>query len=632
MLTGRAPPAASPRARRRFNEKSIGAFELALSCTATGRAAASGAANGHSEPAGPSLLANGSVGSGSCDAVQSAEPAEASLPPACLHAPALHLGSQLSGDLSATTAQEGGGGNPGQSLYRLAPPVGPAGAAGHGAGGGGSTSMAVVSTCGSEADTEVQLFRGCPDLGGHLVGSSDDECGLGGFVEAAIAFPHRPPPVHANAHGAHAAAAAAGAPAANDAMAADYYVRVVGHAGVRGRFTLSARGEHISCTHAPAIELGRPHAHAGAGHARAGGGQPAARTAWQAAVSLCAGRATPHGRAGAGARARAGAAQAAPPSEAAASAVLPADMVGAAGPDYAPGAAHLSYSLRLSESTLLALDACGAPQGTRLELFGGCAGAPDEMPLGVADGSDGACLEAAQAAGAASADGGGGAVPTGARLVTSVRPGLYTVVVSGARVRADDLCAPFVLSANATAAPTRSWSAALTAEGGLAAAAAADAAEGAGAFGGAGCASHEDCAGLASASGRALFCADGLCESCERCATCADGIDNTCGECDSALFPSREKGCERWTLAASVLRQDVRPPAAHGAPARGGAFGNAWARSAALVGLAALCALGLLALAARSLTPRRTTAGVNGAGGAGSASTAGDAGAGAAML
>lgn len=530
-----------------YNEHSIGGFELAVRCSAAA----------HSDPPGPSGAADDANAQAACPAdasaavdgsADAASPDGSPLPAACAAAPALALGSRAHGDLADSAAALAPGGTPGEALYRLTP-GGPGGA---GSAGQGSASMVVVSTCGSATDTEVELFRGCPHLGGHLLGASDDECGLGGFVEAAVSL--RNPP----------RATAAALPAAR---ASDYYVRVRGHAGARGAYTLAAHGEHVSCGRATAMRLSKP-------RARAAASSTDVAAEWHATISLCA-----------AGRARSAHARTSPADDAARvepySASMVPDVLGAAGPDYAPGAAHASYTLTLHEPTLVDLDACGAPAGARLEVFGGCAGAPDEMPLGVADGLDGACAQA----GGAQLDGGALSSRSGVRMSASLRPGLYTVVLSGARVRADELCRRFELRATTSPAPVRTWGA--------------DAAEGAGAFGGAGCVSHDDCAVIARAAGTPSFCADGLCAACETCATCADGIDNTCGECDPAAYPLREKGCERWELAAPVLRASAAAPGGPAEPPRRGRLAIASTVSPPLA-LAGACALLALAMAAHA--------------------------------
>jgi cathepsin B len=56
-------------------------------------------------------------------------------------------------------------------LYRLAPTSGVA---------------IELATCGSALDTELRLYRGCPQAGGHLLALSDDECGIGSIVRAQL--------------------------------------------------------------------------------------------------------------------------------------------------------------------------------------------------------------------------------------------------------------------------------------------------------------------------------------------------------------------------------------------------------------------------------------------------------------
>ncbi|KAJ1629112.1 hypothetical protein T492DRAFT_873946 [Pavlovales sp. CCMP2436] len=61
-------------------------------------------------------------------------------------------------------------------------------------------------------------------------------------------------------------------------------------------------------------------------------------------------------------------------------------------------------------------------------------------------------------------EGGRGRAESGARISTTLRPGLYSLVLSGARASPEQVCRPFQLVAAASPAPLRKWT---TAEAGV---------------------------------------------------------------------------------------------------------------------------------------------------------------------
>lgn len=368
-----------------YNKYALGAFNLTLDGCApqdTAAAQCAAAAPEAAAAAAPKLVsasarvaANANANASSASSASSASasapastPASAAADP-CAGLPTLALGQTAEGDLAAAPA--------GEAVYRLLPA----------AGGGAAERPVVVGTCGSASDVELTLHRGCPLSGGAQLGFSDDDCGLGGWLETQL------PPAQA---------------------AQPYFARVRGSRGVRGRFRLSAQLERPVCDDAIALELAPP-----ASRAESAGGWD---LRWSGPeTGLCAGL---------------------EPAAAAAGRAM-------GGPEYAQGAPHATFTLRTDKFLKLELDACAAPEGTKLMLFEGCPGSAGARALDASAEFDGACLRAQMWAGKLPSAGGPGARRKGALLASTVGPGAYTLVVSGRRVSAAELCRAFALEVRA---------------------------------------------------------------------------------------------------------------------------------------------------------------------------------------
>jgi len=283
-----------------FDEHSIGDYEITVD----------GCAPEDEElGAGSARCPRGDVRSDSRAALHvEAAPVDPAMHAECLAAPMLDVGARVSGDLSAAVSSATS--EPGEALFRLPTPR------------AGSREI-VVSTCGSASDTELQVFRGCPAGGGHLLAASDDDCGLGAFVDVALRAGHA------------------------------HFARVKGHMGVRGPFVVAAHAESSACAHAHRLPVNVAR---GSG---AGGAEEAGHGAWaEDRVDFCAGG---HRR------------DHVPDAE-------------ARGPDYDPDSPSHVYKLTVHEHMVLEVDACAAPPGSQVELYEGCAGEAGAMPLGEAAG------------------------------------------------------------------------------------------------------------------------------------------------------------------------------------------------------------------------------------------------------